>query len=290
MPLEAPRRGPPPLSFAWSVSLLACRIDITADCERVAAWLDPMLQHASQDYPISRVHRLAISMEGDRYRIEEDGAARAIEPTAESAGYAVFARIHVLALDALPEFTKVHAGCASWEGRRVLAVGPPHAGKTTLMTRLIYEGFSVQGDELVLLRDGLALPYPRRFGVRAPTVALIPQLAAMGPPGPGGPAPLVIDPAQLGFDWRIEAAPVEAVLYLEPNHGGPSRLEPCPKYQMAQRIMSQSSGPEAGKRQWIRDVCAILDRASSHVLRLGDLDAAVDAVKEALRGTPRVAA
>lgn len=290
MPLDPPRRGAPPLSFAWSVSLLACRVDITADCERVAAWLDPMLQQASQDYPISRVHRFAIRREAERYRIEEDGAARAIESTPESAGYAVFARIHVLALAALPEFTKVHAGCANWEGRRVLAVGPPHAGKTTLMTRLIYEGFSVQGDELVLLGDGLALPYPRRFGVRAPTVALIPQLADMGRPGSGGSAPIVIDPAQLGFDWRIEAAPVDAVLYLEPNHGGPTRLEPCPKYLMAQRIMSQSSGPEAGKRQWIRDVCAMLARASSHVLRLGDLDTAVVAVKEALQGTPRVAA
>jgi hypothetical protein len=169
-------------------------------------------------------------------------------------------------------------------------VGAPQAGKTTLMTRLLYAGFAVQGDELVLVRDGEALPYPRRFGVRALTVPLIPQLAAFASPGPGGPGSLIVDPLHLGFDWRIEAGPVAAVLYLEPNHGGPSRLEPCPTHVMAQWVMSQSTGPAAGKRQWIRDVCAILDRASSHILRLGDLDGAVDAVKQALQSSPNMAA
>lgn len=263
-------------------------MDVTVDCERVAGWLAPMLQEAAQDHPVSRTHRFAVRREAGGYAIEEDGAPPRIEPTPEAAGYAVFFRMHALALAALPEFTKIHAGSARWQGRRVIAVGPPHAGKTTLMTRLVYEGFEVEGDELVLVRDGLALPYPRRFGVRAPTVALIPQLRALT--GEGRPEPLVVDPAVLGAPWRIESAPVDAVLFLEPNHGGPTALVPCPKHEMVRRIMSQSTGPESGKREWIRDVCAMVVRASSHVLRLGDLDAAVVAVKTALEGTSKAAA
>ncbi len=264
--------------------LLACRVEITVDCERLAAWLDPMLQHAAQGYPVSRRHRFAVRREAGGYRIEEDGAAGGLEPTPESAGYALTARIHALALSALPEFTKVHAGCASWQGRRLLAVGPPRAGKTTLMTRLIYEGFAVHCDELVLLKRGAALPYPRRFGVRAATIGLIPQLAVLRAGGAG--AGLVTDPAELGFDWVIEPGPVTAVFYLEPNHGGRTRLAPCPKYLMAQRIMAQSTGPVGEKRQWIRDVCDTLDSAWSYTLVLGDLDEAVAGVTGVLRRTP----
>lgn len=266
--------------------LLACRMEVAVDCERVAAWLAPMLQEAEQDHPISRTYRFAVRRLADGYAIEEDGARLRIEPTPEAAGYAVFSRMHVLALAALPEFTKIHAGSARWEGRRVIAVGPPRAGKTTLMTRLVYAGFAVEGDEMVLVRDGVALPYPRRFGVRAPTVDLIPQLGALTE---GRPGPLVVDPALLGAPWRIEAGPVDAVLFLEPNHGGETALVPCPKHDMVRRVMSQSSAPRAGKRDWIRDVCAIVDRASSHVLRLGRLDAAVVAVTTAVQGTSKAA-
>lgn len=270
--------------------LLACRFRITADCDHVAARLAPMLQDASQDYPVSRHHRFEVLREDGRYRIREDGAARPLEPTPESAVYAVCARVHELALAALPEFTKVHAGCATWQGWRLLAVGPSQSGKTTLMARLLFEGFSVHGDEMVLLRDGEAVPYPRRFGVRPRTLTLIPQLAGFARPGPGGPGPVILDPSQLGFDWNIGLAPVDAVFFLEPNHRGRTELRLCPKHLMAQRVMSQSTPPETGKRGWIRDVCAILDRAECYILSLGDLDRAVAVVKAGLRAIPTVAA
>lgn len=267
--------------------LLACRMEVSVDCDRLARWLAPMLQHAVQRYPVSRVHHLEARRDVGGYLIVEDGVDRGAEPTVESAGYALTARMHALALAALPEFTKIHAGCASWQGRRLLAVGPPEAGKTTLMTRLIYEGFSVHGDELVLVKDGQVLPYPRRFGVRAATVPLIPGLAAARQGDSHGP--LVTDPGALGFEWIIEAAPAAAVAYLEPNHGGTSRLIPCAKYAMVQRVMSQSTPPRSGKSQWIRDVCDMLDVASTYMLMLGNLDEAVAAVREVLQRTPSVA-
>jgi hypothetical protein len=265
--------------------VLACEFHITVDCERLAAWLAPMLQHAVQRYPISHHHRFEVRREDGHYRIVEDGQARALEASPELAGVALCARIHDLALAALPDFTKVHAGSASWQGRRLLAVGPAQSGKTTLMTRLMYEGFSVHGDELVLLRGGEALPYPRRFGVRPRTLALIPQLAGFARPTPGGPGPIVTDPLQLGFEWSIGPGPVDVVFFLEPNHGGLTQLRPCPKYLMAQRVMSQSTPPRTGGRNWIRDICDMLDAAGSYLLNLGDLDTAVVVVKEVLRGS-----
>jgi len=225
-----------------------------------------------------------------RYRIEEDGAERAVKPTPEAAAVALGRRIHELALAALPEFTKIHAGCASWRGRQLLAVGPPRSGKTTLMARLLYEGFAVSGDELALVRAGQALAYPRRFGVRPQTLSLVPQMAFLAGKTPSGSEAVVVDPAELGFDWTIAPAPVDAVFFLEPNHGGRTHLRPCPQYLMAQRIMSQSTPPDAGRRAWIRDVCGILNPARCYTLRVGDLDVAVGALKEGLKGFPTVAA
>ena len=270
--------------------LLACRMHIAVDCEHLATRLAPTLQHAVQRYPVARVHRFDVRRQEGRYRIEEDGAERTVEPTLEAAGFALGRRIHELALAALPEFTKIHAGCASWQGRRLLAVGPPRSGKTTLMTRLLYEGFSVHGDELVLVRAGEALPYPRRFGVRPQTLSLVPQLAARAGGTPRGSGSVVVDPAQLGFDWTIAPAPVDAVFFLEPNHGGRTDLRPCPRYLMAQRVMSQSTPPDAGPREWIRDVCGILRTARCYTLSLGDLDTAVAALKDGLSESPTVAA
>jgi hypothetical protein len=286
VPREALRGGPRPLSGDRSIRLLACRIDIRVDCERLAAHLDQLLPRAEQRYPISREHRLVVRRDGDVYRISEDGVERWEESDPLSAAYAVGARVHALALAAMPDFTKIHAGCASWDGRRFLAVGPPESGKTTLMARLAYEGFAVHGDELVLVKDGEALPYPRRFGVRAPTVALIPALAEGRVEHAG---PLVTDPAQLGFQWVIDRRPIAAVFYLVPNHDAETRLEPCPKHVMAQRVMSQSTAPRTGAQQWIRDVCDMLDRAFSYTLQIGNLDEAVAILKEVLQLTPKPA-
>ena len=86
----------------------------------------------------------------------------------------LFWRMHELALAALPEFTRIHAGCATWGGRRFVAAGPPRSGKSTLMARLLYEGFHVHCDDLILLQGGEVLPYPRRFFLRRAGAALIP--------------------------------------------------------------------------------------------------------------------
>ena len=286
MPGQALRGGPRPLSVDRSIRLLACRIDVSVDCERLAACLDQLLPRVEQRYPVSRQHHLVVRRDGDAYRISEDGIERWAESDPLSAAYAVGARVHALALAAMPDFTKVHAGCASWDGRRLLAVGPPESGKTTLMARLAYDGFEVHGDELVLVKDGEALPYPRRFGIRGTTLALIPGLAEARGEHVG---PLVTDPGQLGFHWVIDRRPIAAVFFLVPNHDGRTYLEPCPKHLMAQRVMSQSTAPRTGTQQWIRDVCDMLERAFSYTLKIGNLDEAVAILKETLQLTPKLA-
>jgi hypothetical protein len=218
------------------------------------------------------------------YRLHEDGQEREWHADTRSAAFALFERIQDLALEALPEFTKLHAGCATGGGKRLVAVGPAHSGKSTLMTRLLYEGFAVHCDDIVLLRAGQVLPYPRCLWIRPTTFALIPQLAALAsrrPDGEGGDE-LPLDPSELGFEWRIEPGPVDAVFFLEPAADGETRLEPCPKYAMASRVMGQSSLPIGGARQWISDIAEMVDRANCYVLHWRALEPSVRLVKDAL--------
>ncbi len=289
MPGEAPGRGPGPVAVERTVRLLACEVRIAVDCPQVVAWLDTAAASATQSHPVSRRHRLEIARAEGGYRIREDGVEHHIAGTPEAAGEAVVGRLHALAFAAVADQTKVHAGCATWRGKRLLVVGPGRSGKSTLMTRLLYEGFSVHGDEMVLLKEGRATAYPRRFGIRQPTLRLVPQLAAAAPEHAGAESThgyhvLALDPGRLGFDWRIEPGPVDAVFFLEARHRGATALRPCPRYLMAQRMMSQSTPPNTGRRAWIRDVCEIVDHAECYTLALGDLDRAVAEIRRTMVG------
>lgn len=270
--------------FGRTIQLLACEFEVVADGAEPLSWLDRLVPRPTQSFSVSRRHRLeAHRNEEGGYRLHENGQPWGRHRTVAGTAATLFWRMHELALEALPEFTRIHAGCASWGARRLLVAGASGSGKSTLMARLLYEGFDVHCDDLVLLRRAEALPYPRRFFLRPTTAALIPQLVT----DPEGTlewagwerGTFALDPSALGIEWRIDRAPVDAVLLLELDSGGRMRLDSCSKHVMAERLMFQSRAPAGGPGEWARDVCAMLDRAECFVLRSGDLEASVSAVK-----------
>jgi hypothetical protein len=283
--------------FERSVQLLSCEFSILSDAEPVVQWLDRVRSSAEQDHPVSRRHRLEVQGEAGGYRVREDGEDRGLRPDPQAAGALVEQRLHELAFDALADYTKVHAGCATWRDRRLLVVGHGRAGKSTLMARLLYEGFSVEGDEMVVVCGTRVVAYPRRFGIRRPTLELVPQLGALAPGLAGTPDPhgangyhvLALDPAELGFPWRIRSGPVDHLFLLERRHEGPSRVDPCPSHVVIQRVMAQSTPPRGGAAAWVRDVCRIVASARCHALTLGDLDSAVAALERCLEDATPIA-
>ena len=270
------------LKLERSIRLLACNFLLVSDCEQLVEALDALVQHASQTYPVSRCYRFEAWRMDNGYRLRENARDFDPQPDAASAAGALYARMHELALEALRDFTKIHAGCASWHGKRLVAAGPARAGKTTLMTRLLFEGFAVHCDDIVLSSRGYVLPYPRRFWIRSHAVSLLPEIAPFAARARETRDHLTLDPTELGFEWRIDAAPADTVVFLEPNHGSATQLMACPKYSMAKLIMSQSNLPAGGARDWVRDICAMVDKAAAYVLSCGGLDSAVEAVKQAL--------
>ena len=62
-----------------------------------------------------------------------------------------------------------HASCAARQnqpgGDALLLLGPPGAGKSDLLLRLIDKGFTLVADDQVLIEDGMASPPPALAGL-----------------------------------------------------------------------------------------------------------------------------
>jgi hypothetical protein len=275
------------------LQVLACEFQVVTDAESVVRWLDARCTGATQHFPVSERYRIEVRGEAAGFRVTEDGREGTRQPSLEDAGAIVLQRIHELAFEALADYTKVHAGSATWRGQRLLVVGAGRAGKTTLMTRLLYEGFAVEGDEMVLLRDGRATAYPRRFGIRRPTLSLVPQLGALlpdavrplEPPDVHGFQILALDPSEIGFVWHVRSGPVAHLFLLDGRHEGRTSMAACPTPVAVSRILAQSEPCRRGKAAWVRDVSALVAHARCHVLGVGDLDSAVDILRRCL-GAP----
>lgn len=160
----------------------------------------------------------------------------------------------------------------------MLLVGEKEAGKTTTAMHLLLEGFDMVGDELVLLRDGEAVTFPRPFYVRDTALKMLPRFAGHDAAPfvrtTDGGRLVAADLQQFGARWRIRPAPIGAIFFLEPNHGGATSFTPCGKLEMVQRMLSQTSPPPSGRAGWMRDFCSAINQADTIVARMGDLQEA----------------
>ena len=227
-----------------------------------------------------------IEPEGEGYRIIEDG----VRP-----GYSVpglmdminklLALVHSKALSHFGGTLRIHAGYGEREGRRFIVVGDKGTGKSTLMVRLLLSGFRVTGDELVIVKGGEALPFPRRFHIKQGSVPLLPEMAALFETLPWndttyGHKMFSFSPMDAGREWKVDAGKIDAVFHLEPNHGKKTYIEECPKYKMVERVMPMTYLSETEDHRKIPAVCRIVDEADCYVLGIGDLGGAVDALHQ----------
>lgn len=76
---------------------------------------------------------------------------------------------------------QIHGSCASRSGDGVLLIGPPGAGKSDLLLRLLARGFDLVADDCVEIADGVARPVPALTGlleVRGLGIVHLPHVAA----------------------------------------------------------------------------------------------------------------
>jgi hypothetical protein len=286
LPRSVDSGGSDPLSYVETFQILACEIRIETESLEVAERLRYMVQHASQDHEVTDRVVYEIAQGGDDWLLRENGAVVATERSSQIIFEILFKRVHQRSFAALPDDIRIHAASGVHNGGMFLLVGNHHAGKTTLAIALLASGMRIVGDELVVLRNGVAAAYPRKFYPREASFDLIPRLKDVTHTLPrvflaDGPR-MAVDPLTFNSPWHIARQPITAIFYLDPNFGSRTRASPCPKIDMTRLVMEQCAPPGSGRRDWIGDLCAMVNGASAHMLALGDLDSAVTVVRACL--------
>ncbi len=139
-----------------------------------------------------------------------------------------------------------------------------------------------------MVQDGSAVAYPRRLHLRKQTAEVIPELAPLlstipmhheaDHPDERGPV-YGLDPTVLGFDWRADLQPIDAIFYLNPNHGHASNLAPVPKHRMAMLLSQQAYSMGNDSAQVIGEVSAVVNQARCYELEIGSPDEASSLIR-----------
>jgi HPr kinase/phosphorylase len=124
---------------------------------------------------------------------------------------------------------QIHGSCASRTGDAVLLIGPPGAGKSDLLLRLLASGFDMVADDRVDIVDGVVRPAPGLAGllevrglgiVRLPHVASARLVLVVELAGPAERLPAPVRHAGLGLplvsiDPHALSAPERVALALD---------------------------------------------------------------------------
>lgn len=215
--------------------------------------------------------------------IMEEGEPIASYGNPESVTIHVYERVNSRLARLTKDYVKIHAACGSLNGRRFLVIGDKGTGKTTLITRLLFEGMAVHGDEKVLVRGREVIPLPRKFHLKEGTVPLIPRLGfmwnqQMSYPTLNGGRLCFFDPIDAGFEWEIHWGNVDAIFYLEPNHGKPTEVTGCATWLMTQKLIMQSMDFSENPESQIAELCKIVNTSRLSLMGIGELEGAVTAI------------
>ena len=268
--------------------MLGIEINVTTDCLDLQERLPDIFVHPVQERFLTGHAHYEVSRKDDRYRIFHDGEDFLTRPDTDLAILYLHELINYHFRSKFCRFPAIHSACATFGGKVFIVVADKAAGKTTLMCKLLFSGADIHSDEHVFLKKHMIVPYPRKFHLKESTIGLIPKLSAVC----GGLKPYPIstggtfyffDPYDAGYLWKTVSVPLAAVFYLEPNHGGQSGLERMPKIQLVERVMHQVDNFSHNPSLEIREICDTINEVDSFLLRIGDLEAAVGLIREALR-------
>jgi hypothetical protein len=287
LPEEIFRQRTPSVTKYRMFRALTLEVRISTNCPQIDDSLKYIVPNALHEFPLDHQVTYEVHGEDDSYSVFEEQMVLAEKITRDGVLPCLFESIQKRMLGAMPDRVRIHAGCGSYRTKRFLVIGDKYAGKSTLMTRLLFSGFDVFGDESVLMRSGIVMPVPRKFYLREGSFRLLPQLAEIIHRLPfvnsaSNGRVVAFEPRDAGFEWRLAAAPVDAIFALVPSHGEPTRLESCPKYRMVAHVIKESNPPPERSCNWIGDICAMVDSAQAYELHIGDLDQAVDILMAAL--------
>ena len=292
MPRATARGGPSPLKL--SVRILDLEVVVRTEDPRIAKTLDIVRQTARHRFPAARSIEYEITAVDGGFEITEEGALLATAPYPIDVLMVVDGHVYAPALAPYvgAPAALLYATCARVGGTRLLLVGDRDARRAALLLQLLFDGAAVEGDWHVLLHEGLVTTVARAFRLAQESVDALPEAAALvaGRPFVRDGLGRVIwsfDPAAAGFEWELDSEPVDAIVVVESNPGGRSRLEPRPRYETAQEVVAAVAaipgeyGETVPVGPRLAAVSQFVDACSCWRLRLGDLGEASGVLHEA---------
>lgn len=243
--------------------------------------------NAEDNFPVSGTLTIEVPKKDGKYLIVEEGEELVSSTDAEWVILYLHELINFRVSWHMRDFIKIHAASGSLGGKRLLLAGDKGAGKTTLITRLLFEDAAVYGDETVLLRGPNAISFPRKFHLKEGTLPLVPQIAPIyenltSYPAYYGGRFCFFDPTDAGFDWQITEGKVDVIFYLEPHHKERTEIEEYPKWLMVQKLMMQTSDFAPNPETQIGQLCNFVDMSDNFIFHVGDLEGAVMLLKDFL--------
>jgi len=127
-------------------TILGIDIQVVTNCKALARRLQHILVNSDEDVPVSGTVAIEVPKRGGEYVVLEGGEAIVSSPDAEWVTLYLHELINFRVAWHLKDFIKIHAASGSFRDKRFLLAGDKGAGKTTLITRLLFEGATVYGD------------------------------------------------------------------------------------------------------------------------------------------------
>jgi hypothetical protein len=282
LPANLARGGPDPLTQIARLQFLSTEFEIQTNSSDLLEWIVWIKGKSQQELPVCNRYRINITWTGEEFRIA-DGMKDDFELSTVYTIENLYARMHRQALDNLPEHVGVRAVTGACGNHAFLIVGGKQSGKSTLAARMLLEGYDITGDELSLLRNGEAVPFPRRFQVPGDSAALIPHFEKVVTSfHTDNPSSLIaIDPTCLGRPWRIVPLKLSAIFFLEPNFGSQTTITSCGKLEMNRRMLPHTSVTNKGGNL-VRELCLTVGAAQTFLISFGKLDSAISALHRLL--------
>jgi len=259
--------------------LLSCHVSIRHEDSALTKALAYMAVSARQEAKVLATLSYTVTGFGP-YEIREERDFFERVQSAEDVLFHIYGRVYARTMEryVLSGWVVWHAGLASIAGKRFLLAGNKGAGKTSLVTRLLFSGHQIGGDELTLARGGIVMSVPRRLHLKPGIENQVPELVSHLDGLPISRSEdfgiRAMDPTTFGFQWRISPGPVDRLIWISPNHGGVTRLEPLGSFAMLQRLIRSYRGwGEA--RNLVLKCAAQLVRNGGHQLVLGAVAEAV---------------
>ena len=180
-------------------------------------------------------------------------------------------------------FVVVHAAVAEKAGRALMLIAPPGTGKSTLCAALVYRGWRLFSDELLLIRldDGRIVPLPRPIGLKNESIAVIREFAphaGMSPEWKDTHKGTVahLRPPRDAVQRAGDTAMPGWILFLTYRPGDRTRLEPVPKARAFLRVADSAFNySELGLRGF-ETVADLIDACDCYEFSYSRLDEAVE--------------